>query len=596
MDNCSYYECVSIAFFENLFSYFLFTLPFFFSFWVIWKKQWQSRRIQSVQRAGAHHIRHDLFYSFVSFVLIAVISGYVLYLMYQGKTLVYLDASKYGWGWIIASFCIILFIDDMFFYWAHRIIHHPKLYRLIHRVHHESTDPSPFTSFSFHPIEAVIEIATGVILPFILPMHFGVFIGWQIFSMFNNVLGHLGYELYPKGWTKFPFLKYKTASVHHNMHHQLFNGNYALYFTWWDKWMNTEFKDYENRHEEIFERDQIRKNSDGFYILKVSEIRQEPNDAFTLLFNDVPWVFRGFTAGQHITLKTVIEGKQYYRTFSLSSIPNVDDYASITIKKIPSGKVTNFLAENLRKGDELEVSPPSGKFILSPEPANEKHYVMIAGGSGITPVYSMIGTVLHFEPKSKITLLYANKNSSKVIFGSDIENLMNKYPNKITVRHFFSENSRERIDKNTLQNIIKNTANFPVFYLCGPQSMTEEIETILHSSGIPSESIFKELFSAVSNPDSVSDSSLSALIHANVFGKKYSFKCENGKTVLQSALEKDIPLPYSCQSGFCGTCRLKCTKGNLKMQNNEVLTEEELKEGYVLTCQAVPLTEDIELN
>ncbi len=133
-------------------------------------------------------------------------------------------------------------------------MHHPKLVKHFHRAHHKSTDPSPFTAFAFQPSEAIVEYTMSFVLPFVLPMHFGMLLAWQAFDMLNNEIGHLGYEIYPKSWLKIPILKYKTASTHHNMHHQFFKGNYALYFTWWDKWKGTEFKDYEKRHQQIFER------------------------------------------------------------------------------------------------------------------------------------------------------------------------------------------------------------------------------------------------------------------------------------------------------------------------------------------------------
>jgi len=161
-----------------------------------------------------------------------------------------------------------------------------------------------------------------------MPLNFGVLLAWQIFDMLNNVFGHLGYEAYPKGWVKLPVLKYKTASTHHNMHHQLFNGNYALYFTWWDRLMGTQFDDYEQRHEQIFERKNIQKSPAGLYLLTVANISQEPNDAFTIQFASVPHIFKTFAPGQHLTIKVNIKGETLYRTFSLSSIPNVDDFAS----------------------------------------------------------------------------------------------------------------------------------------------------------------------------------------------------------------------------------------------------------------------------
>jgi ring-1,2-phenylacetyl-CoA epoxidase subunit PaaE len=248
------------AFIENALIYSVFAFPFFLAFWVIGKKVFQGIRIQQSKRASAHHFKHDLMHSASTFVVFAVMDVLFVYLQSKGYTLLYVDPNQYGWAWLVASFALLLFINDTYFYWSHRAMHHPKLYKFFHRVHHESTDPSPLTAFAFHPSEAIVENALAFVLPFVMPLHFGVILAWQLFDMLNNVLGHLGYEVYPKGWVKIPVLKYKTASTHHNMHHQRFNGNYALYFTWWDKWMGTEFKDYEARHEQIFERENIRKS------------------------------------------------------------------------------------------------------------------------------------------------------------------------------------------------------------------------------------------------------------------------------------------------------------------------------------------------
>ena len=242
------------AFFEQASFYLLFSVPLFLIFWVIWKKKFQRIRIQTQPQATTHHFKHDLWHSGSSLLVFAVMDIVLLYLQSQGYTRLYSQPDQYGWWWLPLSFALLLFLNDTFFYWSHRAMHHPKLYPIFHRVHHESTDPSPLTSFSFHPSEALVENAMGFLLPFIFPLHIGVIIAWQLYDMLNNVVGHLGYEVYPKGWTKIPILKYKTPSTHHNMHHQLFDGNYALYFTWWDKWMGTEFKDYETRFEAIFDR------------------------------------------------------------------------------------------------------------------------------------------------------------------------------------------------------------------------------------------------------------------------------------------------------------------------------------------------------
>ncbi len=589
------------SFIGNIIEYTLFIAPFFVIFWWLFKKKFQAIRIQETPRATTHHFQHDLKHTLVTLLIFAVMDVTLLHLQSKGYTFLYNNIEQYGWVYLVISFAIVLFLHDAFFYWTHRAMHHPKLYSFFHRVHHESTDPSPLTSGSFHPSEAVVENALQFILPFVMPLHFSVILAWQLFDIINNVLGHLGYELYPKGWVKMPILKYKTASTHHNMHHQLFNGNYALYFTWWDKWMGTEFKDYESRHEQIFERKHIKKSSEGLYSLAVSDIRQEANDAFTIQFGNVPTVFRDFSAGQHLTVKVNIKDEIVYRTFSISSIPNTDNFLTLTIKRIKGGKVTNFLAENLKVGDSLEVTAPSGQFFLNPEPANQKHYVMIAGGSGITPIYSMIGTVLKFEPKSKITLLYANRNANSIIFKEKFEKWTKDFPDQLEVKHFLSEEENPKnaikgyITKVSLEELINQHSKTKLdFYLCGPEMMTNKLIEDLMYLGIPTEKIHRELF-LITTQNQTSNTQ-KAQVSAKVFGKIYQFETQEGKTILQSGLNQNIPLPFSCQSGLCGTCKMKCTEGKVTMQNNQVLSEQDIKAGYILTCQSLSQSNKISIQ
>ena len=594
-------EHFASAFFASAFLYSVLAVPFFLLFWIILKKKVKPIRIQEVERATNHHFRHDILHSLNNFAIFAILDVFLVYLQSQGYTFLYYDVSKYGWLWIFVSLAIMLFVNDAFFYWSHRAMHHPKLYKFFHRVHHESTDPSPLTAFAFHPSEAVVENFVFLVMPFIMPLHFGMLIVFQLLDMLNNVVGHLGYEIYPKGWIKMPILQYKTASTHHNMHHQLFNGNYALYFTWWDKWMGTEFKDYESRYTQIFERKNIKKSNEGLYALPVSAIRQEPNEAFSIEFSPIPAIFKQFSAGQHITLKVNIKGETLYRTFSLSSVPNADDFATLTIKKTKRGKVTNFLAENLKVGDTLEVTTPSGQFSLNPEPANQKHYVMIAGGSGITPIYSMIGTILKFEPKSKITLLYANRTEDSIIFKEKLEKWAKDLPAQFTIKHFFSEEEKPQngvegyITRISLEEIINQYSKAKLdFYLCGHELMTNKLIDDLHYLGISPEKIHRELFLIATQNQAIE--SQKAHISAQVFGKNFEFSTDGKQMILQSGLAQNIPLPYSCQSGLCGMCRMKCTAGKVKMQNNQVLTENEIKAGYILTCQSLPTTEKISIH
>ncbi len=601
MNITTLFENIIAAFSEQFSWYAGFAFPFFFIFWIVGKKYFKKIRIQENERATLHHFKHDLGFSTSTFLIFAIFDVCLLYLDNKGYTQLYFNINDYGYLWLGLSFFIVLFIDDTFFYWSHRAMHLPRFYKFIHKVHHESTDPSPLTAFAFHPSEAVIEQMMGFVLPFFLPLNFGVIIAWQIFSMLNNVLHHLGYEVYPKGWVKFPLLKYKAASTHHNMHHQLFNGNYSLYFTWWDKWMGTEFKDYETRHEQIFERKNIKKSNEGLYSLTVSDIRQEANEAFTIEFGNVPTVFRDFSAGQHLTIKVIIKGEALYRTFSISSIPNTDNFLTLTIKKIKRGKVTNYLAENLKVGDSIEVTVPSGQFCLNAEPANQKHYVMIASGSGITPIYSMIGTILKFEPKSKITLLYANRTSNSIIFKEKLEKWAKEFPTQIEVKHFLSEEenpqnaSKGYITSIPMQELVNQYGkNKLFFHLCGPEIMTNKLIEDLQYLGISKEQINRELF--LIRTQNQANTSQKARIYAKVFGKTHQFETQEGKTILQSGLDQKIPLPFSCQSGLCGMCKMKCTEGKVKMQNNQVLSEADIKAGYILTCQSLPQTGNISIQ
>jgi ferredoxin-NADP reductase/sterol desaturase/sphingolipid hydroxylase (fatty acid hydroxylase superfamily) len=601
MNITTFFENTIALYGENLLWYAGFAFPFFFIFWIVGKKYFKKIRIQETERANLHHFKHDLGFSASTFLVFAIMDVCLLYLESKGYTQLYFDINDYGYLWLGVSFFIVLFIDDMFFYWSHRAMHLPRFYKFFHKVHHESTDPSPLTAFAFHPSEAIIEQLMHVVLPFLLPLNFGVMLAWQIFSMLNNVLAHLGYEIYPKGWVKLPLLQFKTASTHHNMHHQLFNGNYALYFTWWDKWMGTEFKDYETRHEQIFERKNIKKTTEGLYSLTVSDIRQEANDAFTIQFSDVPAIFRDFSAGQHLTVKVTINGEVLYRTFSISSIPNMDNYLTLTIKKIKGGKVTNYLAEHVKVGDSLDVTAPSGQFYLNPEPAHQKHYVMIAGGSGITPIYSMIGAILKLEPKSKITLLYANRTSTSIIFNEKLEQWTKDFPAQLEVKHFLSEEknpknaTKDFITRISLEEIVNQYGNTKLdYYLCGPEIMTNKIMQDLAYLGIAKDNIYRELFLIATQTQA--GASQKAQVSAKIFGQTYQFETHEGETILQSGLGQNVPLPFSCQSGLCGMCKMKCTEGKVMMKHNQALTENELREGFILTCQSLPQTEVITIK
>ena len=246
------------VFAEQAVGYFLFTVPAFLVFWVIGKRYFAQRRIQPVRRATHRQLRREVANSLLFVVSFAVVDTFLLKSSEAGGANLYTDVDQHGGIFYVLLSCFVLFvIDDTYFYWSHRLMHHPRLYQAVHKVHHQSIDTSPFTAYSFHPLEGLLEMGSLVFVGLYahwLPVHLGALIAWQVGAILLNVVGHLGYEVYPAKWNRYWFLKWKVPSTHHNMHHERFNGNYALYFNWWDRLMGTEFKDYESRYERTFNR------------------------------------------------------------------------------------------------------------------------------------------------------------------------------------------------------------------------------------------------------------------------------------------------------------------------------------------------------
>jgi lathosterol oxidase len=167
----------------------------------------------------------------------------------------YTDISKHGTLYFVLAFPLMALIHDTYFYWMHRMIHHPALFKIVHLVHHKSTNPSPFAAYAFHPLEAILEASIFIIFVFIMPVHFFHLFFFFLFMILYNVYGHLGWELYPKGFSKHWLGKWINTSVNHNLHHQYFKGNYGLYFLFWDRMMGTIRKDYDEKFEEVKSRD-----------------------------------------------------------------------------------------------------------------------------------------------------------------------------------------------------------------------------------------------------------------------------------------------------------------------------------------------------
>jgi lathosterol oxidase len=237
---------------ENVGSrYFMVAGTGFLLFYVLLRKALASRKIQSRFPALKDYLR-EIGYSVTTICIFAVVP---LFLIKDPDmavhTTLYRDISEYGWAWFILAFPVMFVMHDTYFYWTHRLMHHPKLFKYFHLVHHQSTNPSPWAAYAFHPLEAVVEVGIFVVFLFTIPIHKLHFFLFFLMSIIYNVYGHLGWELYPKGFSRNAIGKWINTSVNHNLHHQYFKGNYGLYFLFWDRVMGTIRKDYDARFEEV---------------------------------------------------------------------------------------------------------------------------------------------------------------------------------------------------------------------------------------------------------------------------------------------------------------------------------------------------------
>ncbi|MCP4439938.1 MAG: sterol desaturase family protein [Aureispira sp.] len=216
----------------------------YFIFYVWKRKDWFKHKIQE-KFPKDKHLRHEIYWSVVSRIIIGFVA--IIMVEYLSYTKIYYDVSSYGVAYLLFSIVSLIVIHDTYFYWMHRVAHAPKLYRIIHKVHHHSTNPTPLASFSFHPTEAILEILPFPILLFLVPIHPIALVSVLVFQLTFNVYGHSGFEMAPKKWVHHPILKYINTSTHHNLHHKEFHHNYGLYFNYWDRWMGTMDPNYEDR-------------------------------------------------------------------------------------------------------------------------------------------------------------------------------------------------------------------------------------------------------------------------------------------------------------------------------------------------------------
>ena len=342
-----------------------------------------------------------------------------------------------------------------------------------------------------------------------------------------------------------------------------------------------------------------------FHTLTIKEIVKETSSAVSILF-DIPKdlkKFYAFTAGQYVTIRTSVNGEELRRAYSICSSEKSGD-VKIAIKAIENGLFSNYAYNNLSAGDTLEVAPPEGNFVLNTDKDQLRNYLAFVAGSGITPVLSMIKSVLENEPKSTFTLIYGNKTSDSTIFKSELDALAKQFIARFNIKYIFSQEEKSdtisgRIDKKATHYIVKekfNHLNFDNVFLCGPEEMINTVSKTLREDGFHKENISFELFVSSADTKDVSVADGVSKITVLVDDEETTFTMDQKDTILAASLRHNIDAPYSCQGGVCSSCMCKVTEGHAIMSSNSILSDSEIKEGFVLACQAHPRTAKIAVD
>jgi ring-1,2-phenylacetyl-CoA epoxidase subunit PaaE len=352
----------------------------------------------------------------------------------------------------------------------------------------------------------------------------------------------------------------------------------------------------------------------SFHTLRIAEVIPETAEAKSIRF-EVPEELREtfrFKPGQHLTLKADIGGEDVRRNYSLCVTPQ-DGELKVTVKRIAGGAFSNWANDNLKPGDAIEVMAPHGSFTWEFDPGARKHYVGFAGGSGITPVFSLLKTALTTEPESRFTLFYGNRDSSSVIFLEALARLKNRFMGRLQVHHFLADEAEDidlfngMLDRAKCDLILTELVEpegVDAFFICGPGPMMDAAEAALIERAVPHERIFIERFTA-GRPSAAVEAQMQALqsqaqgltMLVTLDGRKrrVAFDAAAGN-ILDSARASGLPAPYACKAGVCATCRARVVSGEVEMAARYGLSDEEIASGYVLTCQSVPKGEGVELD
>jgi ring-1,2-phenylacetyl-CoA epoxidase subunit PaaE len=351
-----------------------------------------------------------------------------------------------------------------------------------------------------------------------------------------------------------------------------------------------------------------------FHPLPIAQVRKETRDAIVVEF-DVPPALReafSYAHGQYLTLRTTIDGEEERRSYSICASPR-SGALRVAIKRVEDGRFSGWAHGALRAGESIEVAPPQGRFTISLDAQNERHYLCIAAGSGITPVLSIVDAILYAEPKSTVTLVYGNRSASSTMFREELQRLKDRHLGRFALIFVTSRERQEidafngRIDRERMLALCDgwiDASSVDYAFVCGPESMMEGVVTALGERGVAKDRIIVERFTTAQRgaraaTRTAAKQHAERLARATVIidGTARSFEIRSeSESVLDAGLRAGIDLPYSCKGGVCSTCRAQLTAGEVDMDVHFALEDYEVRSGVVLMCQSHPVSDELTLD
>lgn len=366
-----------------------------------------------------------------------------------------------------------------------------------------------------------------------------------------------------------------------------------------------------------------------FHSVKVKSIQRQTKDAVAITL-DIPQNLKQeftYIPGQYITFKVKVDGSEYNRSYSLCSSPAIQEEHTVAVKEVQGGKVSTYFNQKLKAGETLEVMPPLGNFKAEVDADDSQHYVLFGGGSGITPLFSIVKSVLNASKESKVSLFYANYNSEAVIFKNELAHLQASFPKRFTLIHVFDKPSKtggflgfgKKISEELafvegmmtgqmVLDLLKQHTDLNYtkaqFYMCGPSGLMDNVGSALNQLQIPKDRVHREYFTEKSEEDkqaatvgsAEADFDGTSQVEIIYDGSSFNIEVKGKETVLDAALDANVDPPFACMVGACTTCRAKVIEGSVKMNDSEALTSKEIEAGYILTCQSHPTSASLKIN